>query len=51
MAPPTQLPLRQVGKNGPMATALGFGAMGLSIAYGAIEYVALHRLRRFVLTQ
>lgn len=33
MAPPT----RALGRNGPQVTALGFGAMGLSIAYGAPE--------------
>ena len=27
------LPTRQLGKNGPTVTALGFGAMGLSTAY------------------
>lgn len=26
--------LRQLGKNGPMVSALGFGAMGLSSSYG-----------------
>lgn len=31
-----QLPTRQLGKNGPQVTALGFGMMGLSIAYGAV---------------
>ncbi|KAM0219474.1 hypothetical protein ACHAQI_000857 [Fusarium lateritium] len=35
MAPPAQLPLRQLGKNGPKIPAIGFGMMGLSIAYGA----------------
>jgi len=29
------LPTRPLGKNGPQVSALGFGAMGLSIAYGA----------------
>lgn len=36
MAPP-QLPIRQLGKNGPEVTALGFGAMGLSAFYGKPE--------------
>ncbi|KAH8929030.1 Aldo/keto reductase [Atractiella rhizophila] len=38
-------PLRKLGKNGPRIPALGFGAMGLSVAYGAVpadeERVAL----------
>jgi len=33
MAPP-QLPTRQLGKDGPNVTALGFGLMGLSAFYG-----------------
>ncbi|KAM0433278.1 hypothetical protein ACHAPT_004154 [Fusarium lateritium] len=37
MAPPAQLPLRQLGKNGPKIPAVGFGLMGISIAYGAPE--------------
>lgn len=32
-----KLPTRQLGKNGPQVVALGFGAMGLSAAYGATE--------------
>ncbi|KAI9815130.1 MAG: hypothetical protein M1827_002973 [Pycnora praestabilis] len=35
MAP--TLPTRQLGKNGPHVTALGFGAMGLSAFYGTPE--------------
>jgi aryl-alcohol dehydrogenase-like predicted oxidoreductase len=34
---PSQLPQRQLGKNGPKVTALGFGAMGLSAFYGKPE--------------
>ncbi|CEI66698.1 hypothetical protein FVEN_g12198 [Fusarium venenatum] len=37
MAPPAQLPLRQLTKNGTKIPAIGFGLMGLSIAYGAAE--------------
>ena len=32
-----KLPQRQLGKNGPTVTALGFGAMGLSAFYGKPE--------------
>lgn len=31
---PSQLPTRRLGRNGPKVTALGFGCMGLSAAYG-----------------
>ena len=31
------LPTRKLGKNGPQVSALGFGTMGLSASYGAIE--------------
>ncbi|KAF2008022.1 Aldo/keto reductase [Amniculicola lignicola CBS 123094] len=31
------LPTRQLGKNGPHVSCLGFGAMGLSSGYGAVE--------------
>lgn len=31
------LPKRQLGKNGPLVSALGFGAMGLSFSYGKVE--------------
>ncbi|KAG5665857.1 hypothetical protein KAF25_009982 [Fusarium avenaceum] len=37
MAPPAQLPLRQLAKNGPKIPAIGFGMMGLSVAYGMPE--------------
>ncbi|KAJ8058436.1 hypothetical protein OCU04_012625 [Sclerotinia nivalis] len=34
---PPILPTRKLGKNGPQVPALGFGLMGLSIAYGKVE--------------
>ena len=34
---PAPLPTRPLGRNGPQVTALGFGGMGLSMAYGAPE--------------
>ncbi|RFN48452.1 alcohol dehydrogenase [Fusarium flagelliforme] len=38
MAPPAQLPLRQLTKDGPKIPAIGFGLMGISIGYGPAEY-------------
>ena len=34
--PAQSVPLRKLGKNGPSVPALGFGLMGMSMAYGAI---------------
>ncbi|KAL7806867.1 NADP-dependent oxidoreductase domain-containing protein [Trichoderma aethiopicum] len=31
---PTKLPTKPLGRNGPLVTRLGFGAMGLSVSYG-----------------
>ncbi|KAI5462879.1 NADP-dependent oxidoreductase domain-containing protein [Mariannaea sp. PMI_226] len=37
MAPPAQLPLRKLGNNGPSIPAVGFGLMGISVAYGSTD--------------
>ncbi|KAM7196884.1 Aldo-keto reductase yakc [Naviculisporaceae sp. PSN 640] len=37
MAPPTTLPTRALGKTGRQITSVGFGMMGLSIAYGPVS--------------
>ncbi|CAM1507430.1 Fc.00g070710.m01.CDS01 [Cosmosporella sp. VM-42] len=37
MAPAAQLPIRQLGKNGPKIPSTGFGLMGLSVGYGAVD--------------
>jgi aryl-alcohol dehydrogenase-like predicted oxidoreductase len=34
--PPMSLPKRQLGLNGPHVSAMGFGAMGLSVGYGLV---------------
>ncbi|KAK4039403.1 Aldo/keto reductase [Parachaetomium inaequale] len=36
MAPPAKLPTRKLGEDGPEITAIGFGLMGLSTAYGSV---------------
>lgn len=33
----SQMSLRPLGTNGPLVSALGFGAMGLSFGYGKTE--------------
>ncbi|KXS15682.1 Aldo/keto reductase [Gonapodya prolifera JEL478] len=37
VAPPSPLPTRKLGKNGPEVTAIGLGLMGLSAFYGPIK--------------
>ncbi|KKP04231.1 hypothetical protein THAR02_03687 [Trichoderma harzianum] len=46
MVPLIRLPLRQVGKNGAFATQIGFGEMGMSVAYGMV-FPTEDRLRVF----
>ncbi|KAK3334145.1 NADP-dependent oxidoreductase domain-containing protein [Cercophora scortea] len=36
MAPLVKLPTRKLGKNGPDVPAIGFGLMGMSVAYGSV---------------
>jgi hypothetical protein len=31
------MPLRHLGRNGPLVSSVGFGAMGLSFGYGKVE--------------
>jgi aryl-alcohol dehydrogenase-like predicted oxidoreductase len=33
----SKLPTRRLGRDGPQVAALGFGAMGLSASYGAVD--------------
>lgn len=33
---PSSIPTRKLGKGGPSVPALGFGLMGLSVAYGTV---------------
>ena len=43
------MPQRQLGKNGPLVSALGLGCMGMSFAYGpADETESLQVLRRYM---
>src|SRR5437660_5004611 len=43
------MPQRQLGKNGPLVSALGLGCMGMSFAYGpADEAESLQVLRRYL---
>src|SRR5437879_6277106 len=43
------MPQRQLGKNGPLVSALGLGCMGMSFAYGpADEAESLRVLRRYL---
>ena len=39
MAPPASLPTRKLGKTNVDIPVIGFGMMGLSIAYGFVGYV------------
>lgn len=36
---PASIPTRKLGRDGPAISAVGFGLMGLSIAYGTPGYV------------
>jgi aryl-alcohol dehydrogenase-like predicted oxidoreductase len=43
------MPQRQLGKNGPLVTALGLGCMGMSFAYGPVDdEESLRVLRRYM---
>ncbi|KAI1816027.1 Aldo/keto reductase [Poronia punctata] len=37
MSPSKQIPTRRLGKDGPEIPAIGFGLMGISVAYGAAD--------------